>query len=408
VTSQLQLLIDYLGNKLGRSVAIDDARIRLLAYNAHSAEVDRARMASIMQRSVPAELSDCVRAAGAEEATDIFRVPACPAIGLAVERIGMPIRYEDSLLGYIWLLASDGPVSEDDGAAIREAAARAALVMHREYLAGAVGRSRERELLRDLVSPDTTLRAEAADALVEEDLIVAGHMSVLVATVTHEPGELLSDDARLALQSATDYGRRRRPPQHALSLNRPDHSLLVCVWPGSQAAAVDKATSELGRVVHERLTAERGQKSAGSAWIGIGRARRLLTEASQSYTEARRAADVAMITGALGPVVAYARLGVYALLAKLPPGELMEGIHPGIRPLLSPTSSHADLISTLQAYFDNAGHVQRTAAQLHVHRATLYYRLRQFEDLASLDLSRGDDRLAAHLSLKLGRLIKLE
>ena len=405
MASQLQLLIDYLGNKLGRSVAIDDLHIRLLAYNAHKAEVDQARMASIMRRSVSAELSNYVRAAGAAEATDIFTVPACPSIGLAVERIGMPIRYEDSLLGYIWLLASDGPVTEDNAEAIREAAARAALILHREYLAGEISRSRERELLRDLVSPDTALQAEAADALVEEELLVAGHVSVLVSTVTHEQGELLSDQARLALQIAADHGQRRRPPQHALSLNRPDHSLLVCVWPGSQAATVDKATGELGGLVRDRLATELGQHSA-SGWIGIGRARQRLTDASQSYTEARRAADVAMITGALGPVVAYARLGVYALLAKLPPRELMEGIHPGIRPLLTPASNHVDLINTLQAYLDNVGHAQRTADQLHVHRATVYYRLHQIEALTSLDLSRGDDRLAAHLSLKLARLTK--
>lgn len=405
MASQLQSLIDYLGNKLGRSVAIDDPHIRLLAYNAHKADVDPARIASIMLRSVPAELSDYVRAAGAAEAADMFSVPACPRIGLAVERIGMPVRHEGSLLGYIWLLASDGPVTEDAAAAIREAASRAALILHREFLAGEVNRGRERELLRDLVSPDTALQAEAADALVEEELLVAGHVSVLVATVTHEQGELLGDEARLALQIAIDHGRRRRPPQHALSLSRPDHSLLVCVWPASQAAAADKAAGELGGLVHDRLASELGRSSA-SGWIGIGRARQRLTEAGQSYTEARRAADVAMITGALGPVVAYTRLGVYALLAKLPPRELLEGIHPGIRPLLSPTPGNAELINTLQAYLDNAGHARRAAAQLHVHRATVYYRLSQIEELTSLDLSRGDDRLAAHLSLKLARLIK--
>lgn len=56
-------------------------------------------------------------------------------------------------------------------------------------------------------------------------------------------------------------------------------------------------------------------------------------------------------------------------------------------------------------YLDTAGDAKRTVAQLHIHRATLYYRLRRIEELTDLDLSRGDDRLAAHLSLKLARLV---
>ncbi|MEO3876485.1 helix-turn-helix domain-containing protein [Nonomuraea sp. B12E4] len=55
----------------------------------------------------------------------------------------------------------------------------------------------------------------------------------------------------------------------------------------------------------------------------------------------------------------------------------------------------------------NAGDVKRTAASLCIHRASLYYRLRRIEEIASVDLSSGDDRLALHLGLKVARLIRL-
>ncbi|MGH3275075.1 MAG: PucR family transcriptional regulator [Streptosporangiaceae bacterium] len=407
MASELQGLIDYLGTRLRRSVAIDDPGIRLLGYTAHSGEVDAARIGSIMRRSVPAELTDYINAQGTAQARDVFTVPACPAIGLELERIGMPIRFEESLLGYLWLLGSDGPVSDRDADLIREAAGQAAVILHREYLAGEVTRGRERELMRDLLSPDAVLRAEAADRLIEDDLMVAGPVSVLVVTLTHDRGQPLSEQGRLALQDAVEHGRRRLPPAHALTLNRPDHSLLLAIWPSTRAAA-DKVTGELAAAVHERLAAELGPSAASSCWIGIGGIRQHPAEAHCSYAEARYAADVARITGALGHTVPYSRLGVYALLAKLSPAELAEGIHPGILPLLGATSGHQDLVETLRAYFDNACHVQRTATQLHIHRATLYYRLRRVEELSTLDLSSGDDRLAAHLSLKLAQLIRAE
>lgn len=402
VSSDLQRLVDHLGNRLGRSVAIDDPHIRLLAYNAHTADVDDARVGSIMRRGVPAELVEYLYSLGIEDVHDVFTVPARAEIGLSVERIGMPIRYEQALLGYLWLVRSDGPASAEDADAMREAAGRAALILHREYLAGELAKGRERELLRDLLSDDVRLSAEAAESLVEEELLVAGRVTALVATRAHPPDESLGEQDRLALAAAVDHGRRCFAPRSALTLERPDHALLAVVWSGAAEGTVEKVTRDVAASVHERLVAESGDDGC---WVGIGGTHRRLTDLRQSYREARRAADVARVTGALGPVAPYRELGVYALLAQLPPEELTDALHPGIRPLLDPSAGHDDLVETLTAYLDNAGDAKRTVAQLHVHRATLYYRLRRIEELSGLDLSRGDDRFAAHLSLKLARLI---
>lgn len=403
MASELQRLVDNLGNRLGRSVAIDDPQMRLLAYNAHTADVDDARVGSIMRRSVPGSLTDYLHDLGIQQAEDVFTVPANPDIGLTVERVGMPIRYEHTLLGYLWLVRSDGPVPAEHAEPLREAATRAALIMHREFLAGELTRGRERELLRDLLSDDATLQAEAAAGLVEEELLVTGRVTALVATLSHDLDEL-GEQERLALAAAVDHGRRRLSPRSALTLQRPDHALLVIVCPGAGESTAEKITRELADAVHERLVEESG-KAADACWVGIGIPRRRLAGLRQSYQEARRAADVARITGALGSVAPYQGLGVYALLAQLPPDDLAAALHPGIRQLLDAAGGHDDLVETLTAYLDNAGDAKRTVAQLHVHRATLYYRLRRIEELSGLDLSRGDDRLAAHLSLKLARLI---
>lgn len=398
MASDLQRLVDHLGNRLGRSVAIDDPHIRLLAYNAHTAEVDDVRVGSIMRRSVPATLTRYLHELGVHKAEDVFTVPASPDIGLTVERIGMPVRHEQVLLGFLWLVRSDGPVTDEHAEALREAAGRAALIMHREYLADELARGRERELLRDLLADDPALHSDAAEQLVEQELAVAGQVTALVATVSQEPGEPLGEQDRLALTAAVDHGRRRLPPRTALTLQRPGHALLVAISPG-EGAAGDIATA-----MHERLVADSGREH-DACWVGIGGTRRGLPELRYSYHEAWRAADVARITGALGPVAHYTSLGVYALLSQLSTRQLTEALHPGIRPLLRTGSGHDDLVETLAVYLDNAGDAKRTVAQLHIHRATLYYRLHRIQELSGLDLSRGDDRLAAHLSLKLVRLL---
>ena len=46
----------------------------------------------------------------------------------------------------------------------------------------------------------------------------------------------------------------------------------------------------------------------------------------------------------------------------------------------------------------------RTAAELGIHRQTLYYRLSRIEQLTGLDLDDGEDRLLLHMTLKAARL----
>ncbi len=62
---------------------------------------------------------------------------------------------------------------------------------------------------------------------------------------------------------------------------------------------------------------------------------------------------------------------------------------------------------TLETYLDHAGDVKSTAAELWLHRTTLYYRLRRIEEVAGVDLNRGEDRLLCHVALRLSRLQRL-
>ena len=63
-----------------------------------------------------------------------------------------------------------------------------------------------------------------------------------------------------------------------------------------------------------------------------------------------------------------------------------------------------ELLEALEGLLDAGGDVAAAAKALHVHRATLYRRLERVEELTGLDLTNGDDRLYAHLSLRLQRL----
>ncbi|WP_029383345.1 PucR family transcriptional regulator, partial [Streptomyces leeuwenhoekii] len=95
----------------------------------------------------------------------------------------------------------------------------------------------------------------------------------------------------------------------------------------------------------------------------------------------------------------WASIGPFRLLTALPAGAAQD---PAVRALLSP--AHRELARTAEVYLDRAGQAGRTAAELGIHRQTLYYRLSRVEQLTGLDLDDGEDRLLLHMALKGARL----
>ena len=136
--------------------------------------------------------------------------------------------------------------------------------------------------------------------------------------------------------------------------------------------------------------------------VGVGATRPDLALISGSVREARIAARVAHAVSRFRPVAAWADLGVHRLLACGPRRALREGV---VDPAVEPLLARHDLAVTAAAYLDHAGNVQRAAAELAVHRQTLYYRLQGIQALTGLDLADGQDRLRLHLALTLAPLV---
>ena len=132
---------------------------------------------------------------------------------------------------------------------------------------------------------------------------------------------------------------------------------------------------------------------------GIGTPRIGLADLGAAWQEATAAARAALAEPRFAPIADWSRIGPYRLLTSLAPDSPHD---PAVAPLLSPT--HHELARTAEAYLDCAGQAGRTAAELGIHRQTLYYRLSRVEQLTGLDLDDGEDRLLLHMALKRARL----
>jgi hypothetical protein len=90
-------------------------------------------------------------------------------------------------------------------------------------------------------------------------------------------------------------------------------------------------------------------------------------------------------------------LGVWHLIVAAPPDLAVAEVHPGADVL----ATRPDLLLTARTVLDNGGDVAATAAELHVHRTTLYYRLERIEALTGVNLKTSRQRDDLHMALRL-------
>jgi hypothetical protein len=107
----------------------------------------------------------------------------------------------------------------------------------------------------------------------------------------------------------------------------------------------------------------------------------------------------ALRAGAVLTRPAWDALGSWHLIAAAPPDLAIADIHPGAEVLAG--RPRPDLMITARTVLDHGGDIARAAAQLHIHRTTLYYRLDRVEALTGVNLKIGPDRDALLMALRL-------
>ncbi|MFF9410053.1 PucR family transcriptional regulator [Streptomyces anandii] len=383
-----QELVDEISELLGAPATLENRNFELIAFGAYDVEgdldpsaLDPVRTRSILTRRSTAEIRHWFEGFGITRATGPVRIPPTPEAGVYRGRICLPVRHRGVVLGYVWLLDYDpGPTEQQLAAAMR--------------VTGRIG-----ALLADEAQHGADLTRE------------------LRAVLTAEPGwprDMAVAELRTALGVRADGPHTvvcvapwpSADPEDAPSVRTLPGATALCTVPwgtaeqclallvrlrstGTPAPAVSAATRLLDRA------------GGGGARVaaGVGGARLGLAELGTAWTEAVAAARAAAAEPRLGPVAEWASIGPFRLLTALPARAAHD---PAVGVLLSP--AHRELARTAEVYLDCAGQAGRSAAELGIHRQTLYYRLSRVEQLTGLDLDDGEDRLLLHMALKASRL----
>lgn len=231
-----------------------------------------------------------------------------------------------------------------------------------------------------------------------EDEPVEGSELDLARTSAAEAAEVLQTEAD------TQQDRRRREQalltgllagqvEAAVTLDQdrylPQRPVVVCV--GAIEELRGRTPAKHALIGEEAAIAAPQHVEGLEGPVGVGHPITDLQDAPRSHRRALAA------LGAQG-VTRWDDLRAQRLLSALPPSAL-DDLPAGVRSLLE----NEQLALTLETYLDHAGDVKQTAAELWLHRTSLYYRLRRIEEIAGVDLNRGEDRLLCHVALRLAK-----
>jgi PucR C-terminal helix-turn-helix domain len=320
------------------------------------------RRDTILRRAAPAAVAARVDRLALRHARDPVRVPADPGLAMGA-RVCFPLRAGTRLLGFAWVL--DDP-AVDDGEIARLTAdlAPVTAALAARQAAEDERAAREQAALDALLGGDEAQRRTTADARADGMLEATATYVVLVAA------------------AGADLTPVRRAAGTARMLGGSHDGRAVALVAGPLPAAVP---------------------DAGTA-LGVGDPVAALAAAHRSHGEAVLALRVVEALPARGPVAHFARLGAYGLLAPLAFDRDAGATRPAALAALDAAPDGPELLRTLRAALDAAGDATRAAAELQVHRATFYRRLRRVERLTGVDLADGGQRLHLHAALVIDEL----
>lgn len=391
LSADLQALTDDIAERLSAPAVVEDDEQRMVVYSAHGGLIDDIRRDSILNRETRPDVRDWFRQYGIVQSTRPLWIPGDGEQGI-LGRLCIPIRYHGRLTGFLWLIDDKRELAEQQVAVAEEAARHAGLLMYEELLAERLAST----VLSHLLSPSQELRDTAVHQILDEGLLGPdASVSVDVIQVAGSTDPELHPFLTEGLRDVT----QQHPRGEILAIAQPDHGTLLICGRGNNGDRAARVADE-ARVALERRLQRAGAPARVVA--GIGDPQHDLADTYLSYRQARLAARVAALIPAIGDIGVWSRLGVYRTIASLPtPNIVIAASDPRLERLLA--DGEDSVAHTVETYLDLGGDAQATAATLHLHRGTLYYRLQKAERIAGINLHDGADRLAIHLGFKLLR-----
>jgi len=269
-----------------------------------------------------------------------------------------------------------------------------------EFAREAGGHSgRRRAFWERLISGEPLDAAAARDEAAARGITPATHYIAICLEV-----EIVNEDG-----AAADRAKLRAVALEALHASSADagvlerSGMLVMFIPASRE--IDAANARTAASLLPRTLAKKAADVRMSAGVGT---RLPFASLAESLAQAQAALSIARRLFGIGSVGVYDDLGAYPLLLAGADAKAMREFSlRTLTPLRNYDEKHqTELERTLRLYFSVGQNVKTAAAELNVHRHTVFYRLRQSGEIAECKLDDPHDQLTLRMALAIDALTR--
>jgi purine catabolism regulator len=384
----LARLTRQLAEILHCSVTIEDESLRLLAHTTLE-PTDEVRARSIQLGRTPDEVVAALRRQGVFEHLRQhpapYHLPPNAETGFTLERIVAPILVGETLFGYIWIIASDQPLTRLDTLVIERGAVVAALILSRQEAIYENEQRLKTQLFEGLCDPDAAI---PLDGLPEATWRAGRHAGYTLLVL--DAGGMDRQSRRRLTALVEAHMRREGLPATAIERG---HRLAVVLG----TLDVEKVRQAAGRLLP--VAAAQGFQLTA----GISAASREAEALRQHY---QQAVDTLSAAAALDQrqrrVWAYDDLGFLGDLLIRPAQPRSPNRYTATLEKIAhhDAEKNTHYLHTLETYLDHLSSANQAAQALYIHRNTLYQRLARLTDLWGIDFDDPLVMLNLNLAIK--------
>lgn len=374
-----QELVTDLYRTLGTPATLLDARYQVLAFSDQPAElVDPIRREGLLVNAAGTAYGDAViRHVNevARGATSLTRIPPSTELGL-LGRTVVPLGGKVPV-AFVYLVDPGQQVREEHIAEFQAALDSVAAQVAFDRMS----RTRVRQAVAGLFSSDETERHLAVAAL--DELGVGGNPAphrAVVATSNVPPGRVPDDTWRRLLGTGGLWTIR--------------DGLAVAVSSGPRASAVAKLKSN-ARDIRESLPGVQFS-------LGIGGESNRLSNIRDSFRQSLRSLKLAQSKANETDVVSWDELGAWRTLLSIGREDALDSVDDRVGRFVQDET--ASTVEMVRQYLERTAEADEIAAAHHLHRTTMYAKIRRLQQRYDLRWDNAEDRLATVIGTRILQL----
>lgn len=393
----LESFVDHVSELLECPITLEDPHHRVLVYSSHDDETDMVRISTIISRRVPEKIINRLWKDGVIpqllQSRKPIKIEGKKEIGLG-NRVAVSIWRGEEVIGYIWAVELDKPLTNNKMLILENAAVIARHLLSRFSKNTAPSLQDNQEFFWRVLTG--YVNETAIEAKIQE----LGMAKIPFYTIMIFPfPEIINKEIEKHILYLLKVSQDVKISFSTIE----DKELIILATPldskENPISCYKQFIDNFEKNLQERFQIEHVKGAFGGIY-------KQFVDVPKSLKEARTVLEVReKFPEQTSSFTHYQELGIYQFLDILLEKRRQDGsVNIAIQNLLEYDQIHkTELLATLEVYLDESESMQKTAAKLHIHNNTLSYRLKRIAEIMEVDITIPSQKFMIYLDLKLMR-----